>query len=140
MMRNYPRRTERAMRLNLRADKSDLWSLMRLISLRQLIRAETLLRTVCILLLPFWRQSCTLNTRLGTPSPPILVFLFGRNRTVPVWLDNLKVVEEAFDPNLNPIRVSVELVMRVRAISEFKKGSNRIRDLRRSLKSQKEGG
>ena len=61
--------------------------------------------------------------KTGNPSPPILVFLFGRNRTVPVWLDSLKVVEEAFDPDLNPIRVSVELVMRVRALSEFKKGS-----------------
>jgi len=54
---------------------------------------------------------------------PILVFLFGHNRTVPVWLENLKVVEQAFDPNLNPIRTSVELVMRVRGLSEFKKGS-----------------
>ena len=54
---------------------------------------------------------------------PILVFLFGRNRTVPVWLDSLRVVEDAFDPNLNPIRVRIELVMRVRGLSEFKKGS-----------------
>ena len=61
--------------------------------------------------------------KIGNRLPPILVFLFGRNRTVPVWLDSLKVVEEAFDPNLNPIRVKVELVLRVRALSEFKKGS-----------------
>lgn len=61
--------------------------------------------------------------KIGNRLPPVLVFLFGRNRTVPVWLDSLKVVEEAFDPNLNPIRVKIELVMRVRALSEFKKGS-----------------
>ncbi len=61
--------------------------------------------------------------KIGNPSPPILIFLFGRNRTFPIWLDSLKVVEEAFDPNLNPIHVKIELVMRVRDLSEFKKGS-----------------
>ena len=54
---------------------------------------------------------------------PVLVFLFGRNRSVPVWLQSLKIIEEAFDPNLNPIRVKIELLMRVRSLSEFKKGS-----------------
>ena len=61
--------------------------------------------------------------KTGNPPPPILIFLFGRNRTVPVWLDSLKVIEEVFDPDLNPIRVRIELVMRVRDLSGFKKGS-----------------
>ena len=63
------------------------------------------------------------QSEVGSQAPPILVFLFGRNRTVPVWLESLKVIEEAFDPNLNPIRTSIELVMRVRGLSEFQKGS-----------------
>ena len=61
--------------------------------------------------------------KIRSTMAPVLIFLFGRNRTVPVWLDSLKVIEEAFDPNLNPIRVRIELIMRVRALSEFKKGS-----------------
>jgi len=54
---------------------------------------------------------------------PVIVFLFGLNRTLPVWLDSFKVIEEAFDTNLNPTRAKIELVMKVRHLSEFKIGS-----------------
>lgn len=57
------------------------------------------------------------------PTPPIILFLWGSNRIIPVSLESLKVAEEAFDPKLNPIRVKIELNMRVRDFSELKKGS-----------------
>lgn len=64
-------------------------------------------------------QSKTENSK-----PTVAVFLWGPNRIVPVWLDSLKVTEEAFDPNLNPIRVRIELSMRVRDLSELARGSS----------------
>jgi hypothetical protein len=63
------------------------------------------------------------QSETDNPTPPVVLFLWGPNRIIPVWLDNLKVTEEAFDPDLNPIRVRIELNMRVRDLSELKEGS-----------------
>lgn len=65
-----------------------------------------------------YSQSKTENS-----TPPVVLFLWGPNRIIPVWLDSVKVIEEAFDPNLNPIRVKIELNMRVQNLSELKRGS-----------------
>ena len=43
-----------------------------------------------------------------------LLFLWGPNRILPIHLESVKIVEEAFDSNLNPIRIRIELCMRVR--------------------------
>jgi hypothetical protein len=53
----------------------------------------------------------------------IILFLFGPNRMLPVWIDSIKVLEESFDQNLNPIRVRIELNMRMRDLSELKPNS-----------------
>jgi hypothetical protein len=63
------------------------------------------------------------QSKTKTQTPPVVLFLWGSNRIIPVWLDSLKVTEEAFDPNLNPIRVKIELSMRLRNLSEFKRGT-----------------
>ena len=44
---------------------------------------------------------------------PLTVFVWSRNRVVPVRLTDFSITEEAFDPNLNPIRAKVSLGMRV---------------------------
>ena len=62
------------------------------------------------------------ETENSTPS--VTIFCWGPNRVVPVWLDSLKVTEEAFDPYLNPIRARIELSMRVRDLSELRSGSS----------------
>jgi hypothetical protein len=54
---------------------------------------------------------------------PVILFIWGSNRIIPVWLDNLKITEEAFDSNLNPIRIRLEIDMRVRDLLQLKKGS-----------------
>ena len=64
------------------------------------------------------------QSKTESPTPPVVLFLWGPNRIIPVWLDSLKVTEEAFDPNLNPIRARIELIMRVRDLSELKRGSS----------------
>jgi hypothetical protein len=47
------------------------------------------------------------------PSGPLVLFIWGAKRVVPVRLTEISVTEEAFDPQLNPIRAKVTLNMRV---------------------------
>ena len=44
---------------------------------------------------------------------PLTLFVWGRNRVVPVRVTELSITEEAFDGALNPIRAKVTLGMRV---------------------------
>lgn len=50
---------------------------------------------------------------------PLALFVWGRNRIVPVRITELTVTEEAFDPALNPIRVKVSLGMRVLNVNDL---------------------
>ena len=49
---------------------------------------------------------------------PLVLFVFGQNRVLPVRLTDFSVTEEAFDPNLNPIRAKVSLGMRVLTVDD----------------------
>ena len=44
---------------------------------------------------------------------PLTVLVWGSKRVVPVRLTDLSITEEAFDPNLNPIRAKASLGLRV---------------------------
>jgi hypothetical protein len=50
---------------------------------------------------------------------PLTLFVWSRNRVVPVRLTEFSVTEEAFDANLNPIRAKVSLGMRVLNIDDL---------------------
>jgi hypothetical protein len=54
---------------------------------------------------------------------PVIIFQWGPKRTIPVRLTRYKITEEAFDQNLNPIRVTIDLCMQVLGSSDFKSGS-----------------
>jgi hypothetical protein len=47
------------------------------------------------------------------PEAPLTLFIWGIRRVVPVRLTTFSITEEAFDPNLNPIRAKVNLGLRV---------------------------
>ena len=47
------------------------------------------------------------------------VFIWNKNRILPVRLTELSVTEEAFDPALNPIRAKISLGMRVLSINDL---------------------
>lgn len=49
---------------------------------------------------------------------PLMLFVFGRTRVVPVRLTDFSITEEAFDPALNPIRAKVSLGMRVLSVDD----------------------
>lgn len=50
---------------------------------------------------------------------PLTLFVWSQNRVLPVRLTEFSVTEEAFDPNLNPIRAKVSLGMRVLSVSDL---------------------
>lgn len=46
------------------------------------------------------------------------LFVFGKNRVLPVRLTDFSVTEEAFDTNLNPIRAKVSLGLRILSVDD----------------------
>jgi hypothetical protein len=49
---------------------------------------------------------------------PVVLFAFGRRRILPVRITELTVTEEAFDPNLRPIRAKVRLGLKVLTVGD----------------------
>ena len=50
---------------------------------------------------------------------PLTLFVWSKNRVVPVRLTDFSITEEAFDPNLNPIRAKVSLGLRVLNVDDL---------------------
>jgi len=50
---------------------------------------------------------------------PLTMFIWSKNRIVPVRITDFSVTEEAFDPALNPIRAKVSLGMRVLSVEDL---------------------
>jgi hypothetical protein len=50
---------------------------------------------------------------------PLTLFVWSKNRVLPVRLTDLSITEEAFDPALNPIRAKVSLGMRVLSVNDL---------------------
>lgn len=59
---------------------------------------------------------------LPLPSP-MLLLVFGANRTLPVRINDFSIVEEEFDVNLNPIRARISLGLRLLSIDDLAYGS-----------------
>lgn len=59
---------------------------------------------------------------LPLPSP-MLLLVFGANRTLPVRISDFSIVEEEFDVNLNPIRARISLGLRLLSIDDLAYGS-----------------
>lgn len=49
---------------------------------------------------------------------PLQIFVWGRGRIVPVRITELSITEEAFNPDLNPIRARIDLGMRVLSVND----------------------
>lgn len=52
------------------------------------------------------------------PQEPLVVFVWSRQRVLPVRITRLSITEEAFDVNLNPIRATVSLSLRVLSVDD----------------------
>jgi Contractile injection system tube protein len=70
-------------------------------------------------------QSGTLE--IAPMESPLTLFVWSKNRVVPVRITDFSITEEAFDPTLNPIRAKVSLGMRVLSVDDLgfdEKGGN----------------
>lgn len=72
-------------------------------------------------------QSAESMARSGTleiaaAETPLTLFVWSKSRVVPVRITEFSVTEEAFDPNLNPIRARISLGMRVLSVSDLPSG------------------
>ena len=50
---------------------------------------------------------------------PLALFVWSKNRIVPVKITDFSITEEAFDPALNPIRAKVSLGLRVLSVDDL---------------------
>lgn len=50
---------------------------------------------------------------------PLLLFVWGKTRIIPVKLTDFSITEEAFDPSLNPIRAKVSFSLRVLTVDDL---------------------
>ena len=50
---------------------------------------------------------------------PLTLFVWSKNRIVPVRITDFSITEEAFDPALNPIRAKVSLTLRVLSVNDL---------------------
>ena len=62
-------------------------------------------------------QSGTLE--IAPMEAALTLFIWSKNRILPVRLTDFSITEEAFDPNLNPIRAKVSLGMRVLSVNDL---------------------
>ena len=64
------------------------------------------------------------KARMGTleiapMETPLILFIWNKNRIVPVRFTDFSITEEAFDVNLNPIRAKISLGMRVLSVDDL---------------------
>lgn len=57
---------------------------------------------------------------IAAPQAPLTLFVWGIKRVVPVQLSGFTIEEEAYDVNLNPIRASATLNLRVLSYSDLR--------------------
>lgn len=50
---------------------------------------------------------------------PLLLFIWGKSRVIPVKLADFSITEEAFDPSLNPIRAKLSFSLRVLTVDDL---------------------
>jgi hypothetical protein len=77
---------------------------------------------------------------------PLALFIWSKNRVVPVRVTELSVTEEEFDPALNPIRAKVSLGLRVLSVDDLERNHRGARlfmaylQQKESLAKMNEGG
>ena len=50
---------------------------------------------------------------------PLVLFIWSKNRVMPVLITEFSITEEAFDANLNPIRAAISLSLRVLNVNDL---------------------
>jgi Contractile injection system tube protein len=78
-----------------------------------------------VIVYPTSTQLQNLNTQaesgtleVAAMESPLTIFVWSKQRIMPVRLTEFSITEEAFDPNLNPIRAKVSIGMRVLNVND----------------------
>ena len=50
---------------------------------------------------------------------PVVLFIWSKNRVMPVHITTFSIAEQAFDVNLNPIRAEIDLALKVLTVDDF---------------------
>jgi hypothetical protein len=85
----------------------------------QLAALETIVYPPSSQLLANEQQSLRGTIEIAPVEAPLTLFVWSRDRTLPVRLTEFSVTEEAFDTRLNPIRARVSLGMRVLSVDDL---------------------
>lgn len=64
------------------------------------------------------RAAATGTLEVAPLEAPLTLFVWSKTRVIPVRITDFSITEEAFDPQLNPIRAKVSLGMRVLSVTD----------------------
>lgn len=85
----------------------------------QLAALEALVHPTAQQLRDVRRLSATGTLEIAPMLAPLSLFVWSTQRIIPVRLTDLSITEEAFDPDLNPIRAKVAIGMRVLTVDDL---------------------
>ncbi len=85
----------------------------------QLAALETLIYPTSVQLNNNNRLAKAGTLEIAPMETPLALFVWSKTRILPVRVTELSVTEEAFDPNLNPIRAKVSLGLRVLSVNDL---------------------
>ena len=85
----------------------------------QLALLESLVQPSAAQLSAVDRQASSGTLEIAPMLAPLVLFVWGKSRIVPVKVTDFSITEEAFDPALNPIRAKVSLGLRVMSIDDL---------------------
>jgi hypothetical protein len=85
----------------------------------QLALLESLIQPTVSQLAAVDSQASSGTLEIAPMLAPLVLFVWGKNRIVPVKVSDFSITEEAFDPTLNPIRAKVNLGLRVMSIDDL---------------------
>ena len=78
----------------------------------QLALLESLAHPTSAQLLRMNSEASSGTLEISPMEAPLMLFVWGKSRVVPVRLTDFSITEEAFDPTLNPIRAQVSIGLR----------------------------
>lgn len=85
----------------------------------QLALLESLVQPSAAQLAAVDAQAASGTLEIAPMLAPLAMFVWGKNRIVPVKVTDFSITEEAFDPALNPIRAKVSLGLRVMSTDDL---------------------
>jgi len=85
----------------------------------QLAVLESLVQPSAAQLSAVDRQASSGTLEIAPMLAPLAMFVWGKNRIVPVKVTDFSITEEAFDPSLNPIRAKLSLSLRVMSTDDL---------------------